>query len=158
MKRILVLVLILGLVGCGGVKEKTRGNEKQKDDNQALYTKGLKLENRNTELGANDRALNLYLKAAQQGYADAAWRIGVLYNNGWGVPKSDQMAITWFTLAAHLGHADVLYYIGNAYLKGRGVPKDAEIAKFWFKRAADAGDDEAAYRLRKLEKKQNEKP
>lgn len=40
-----------------------------------------------------------YRKAALQGYALAQYNLGVLYANGYGVPKDDIRAYMWFTMA-----------------------------------------------------------
>ena len=50
------------------------------------------------------KAAKWYLKAAEQGYAWAQHKLGVMYANGRGVPQNDAEAIKWFRMAADQGH------------------------------------------------------
>jgi TPR repeat protein len=51
------------------------------------------------------KALDLYLKAGEQGYAPAQAELGLMYHNGWGVPVSDAKAAEWLQMAADMGYA-----------------------------------------------------
>ena len=76
-------------------------------------------------------------KAAEQGEGGAQYRLGLKYENGWGVPEDDAEAVKWFRKAAEQGDTDAQYSLGVMYAKGEGVPKnDAEAAK-WFRKAAE---------------------
>lgn len=46
-----------------------------------------------------------YRLAAEQGYADAQFRLGLMYAEGRGVAKDDAEAVRWYQLAAAQGHA-----------------------------------------------------
>jgi len=46
-----------------------------------------------------------YLLAAEQGFANAQYNLGVMYANGEGVPEDDKQAVKWFRLAAEQGNA-----------------------------------------------------
>ena len=43
--------------------------------------------------------------AAEQGDAQAQNNLGMMYFQGWGVPKDDKEAIKWFRVAASQGYA-----------------------------------------------------
>ena len=43
-------------------------------------------------------------EAAEQGDAEAQFNIGVMYDNGRGVPQDDAQAHMWFNLAGARGH------------------------------------------------------
>jgi TPR repeat protein len=43
-------------------------------------------------------------QAAEQGYAEAQYSLGVMYANGEGVPEDDVAAYAWFSVAAASGH------------------------------------------------------
>jgi len=45
-----------------------------------------------------------FRKAADQGFAEAQYRLGDMYARGLGVAKSDAEATRWFKLAAAQGH------------------------------------------------------
>ena len=52
------------------------------------------------------KAVNLYRKAAEQGYALAQFNLGEMYEKGKGVSQSDEQASRWYVKAAIQGHAD----------------------------------------------------
>ncbi len=45
-----------------------------------------------------------YRKAAEQGHADAQFTLGLMYADGRGVPKDEQMAHFWALLASAQGN------------------------------------------------------
>ena len=84
---------------------------------------------------------------ADQGDAYAQNNLGVMYDNGRGVPENDAEAVKWFRKAAAQGDAYAQYNLGVMYLAGRGVPEnDAEAFK-WYRKAADQGDAEAQFNV-----------
>ena len=65
---------------------------------------------------SHKRAAKWYQLAAVQGHAQAQFRLGFLYMNGFGVPQDWQKAVKWSQLAAEQGHAKAitnLELIGN---------------------------------------------
>jgi hypothetical protein len=48
-------------------------------------------------------AVKWYRKAAEQGYADAQFNLGLTYADGEGVPEDDVTAYAWFSVAAASG-------------------------------------------------------
>ena len=92
-------------------------------------------------------ARELLQPLADQGVAQAEATLGVMYDNGQGVPRDDAAAVTWFRKAADQGHPHAEYDLALKYSEGRGVPRDDEAALSWFEKAADHGDPEAMYRL-----------
>eukprot|EP00698_Gefionella_okellyi_P015499 TRINITY_DN4376_c0_g3_i3.p1 TRINITY_DN4376_c0_g3~~TRINITY_DN4376_c0_g3_i3.p1 ORF type:complete len:202 (-),score=38.47 TRINITY_DN4376_c0_g3_i3:195-731(-) len=49
-------------------------------------------------------ALQLYTKSAEQGYAGAQYRLGMIYEKGAGVPEDPQQANHWMQMAADQGY------------------------------------------------------
>ena len=49
------------------------------------------------------KAIEWYKKAAEQGYADAQYNLGIMYENGHGVDQDDSMAMRWYAKAAAQG-------------------------------------------------------
>lgn len=78
---------------------------------------------------------------AEQGDADAKFRLGFAYANGLGVPKDYFIAVRWYRLAAEQGHAEAMLYLGIMYNYGRGVPNDYVKAYVWFNMASNQGED-----------------
>ena len=77
---------------------------------------------------------------AEQGHADAQYNLGVMYDNGRGVPQDYVKAAKWYRLAAEQGHADAQHNLGVMYVHGQGVPQDHVQAYMWFNLAATGGD------------------
>ena len=84
--------------------------------------------------------------AAEQGYADGQYNLGVMYDRGEGVPQDDAEAVRWYRLAAEQGYAEVQFNLGVRYTNGRGVPQDYVVAHMWFNLAGaqSSGDARAA--------------
>ncbi len=92
-------------------------------------------------------ALQLLQPLADQGAARAQAILGIMYDNGQGVPRDDLAAVAWFRKAADQGYAHAEYDLGLKYSEGRGVARDDDSALLWFQKAADHGDPEAMFRL-----------
>jgi TPR repeat protein len=86
-------------------------------------------------------AVTWYRHAAEAGYADAQYNLGVMYRKGQGVPKDYAEAIKWYRRAAEAGDADAQAVLGIAYAIGKGVPQDYIAAHMWLNLAASTGDE-----------------
>lgn len=118
------------------------GDPKAQHDLAAIYTAG--------HGGAPQdyqRAMFWFRKAAEQGIANAAYNLGVLYHQGMGASPDILEAIRWYETAATLGHPEAQYNLGIAYIEGIGVPYNASEAARYFEQAAQTGIMEAAYNL-----------
>ena len=67
--------------------------------------------------------------AAEQGRASAQNNLGVMYENGLGIPQDETEAVRWYRLAADQGLADAQHNLGDMYADGRGVPQDETEAR-----------------------------
>ena len=85
-------------------------------------------------------ALLWYLKAAEQGDAEAQYSLGFRYEHGWNVFEDDREAVMWYSKAAEQGHARAQYRLGSMYANGKGVPEDYREAVLWYRKAAEQGD------------------
>ena len=84
---------------------------------------------------------------AKQGEAYAQHNLGVMYENGEGVPENDAEAVKWYRKAADQGEANAQFNLGVMYDNGDGVPEnDAEAVK-WYRKAADQGYVKAQHNL-----------
>jgi uncharacterized protein len=79
-------------------------------------------------------------KSAEEGDASAQNRLGLLYDEGVGVPQNYRQAKEWFEKAAKQGHVGAQANLGTLYLQGAGAPQSAQMAVFWFSRAAEQRD------------------
>ena len=74
---------------------------------------------------AADDDFDAVKKAAEQGYADAQFSLGVMYANGEGVPEDDIRAYVWISLATAQGVENAK----NAKEILTGIMTRAEIAE-----------------------------
>ena len=84
---------------------------------------------------------------AQKGEAKAQYHLGVLFNDGKGVPQDFVQAAKWYTQAASQGHIKAQLYLGLLYQKGQGVEQDYRQAALYYLKAASGGDTKAQYYL-----------
>jgi TPR repeat protein len=61
----------------------------------------------------NAEAVKWYRKAAEQGYVDAQYNLGLMYEDGDGVAEDDIFAYMWWNLAAAQGHEKAKENKGN---------------------------------------------
>lgn len=85
-------------------------------------------------------SIKLYEAAAAKGHAPAMNALGLLYQNGEGVPANPSKAAEWYRKGAEAKLADAENNLGILYLNGKGVPRDFGEAFKLFERAADQGD------------------
>jgi TPR repeat protein len=81
---------------------------------------------------------------AEAGDASAQYNLGLMYANGIGVARNDQVAAIFYRLAASQGISDAQVILGFMYRDGRGVAKNNSRAYVWFSVAAAQGDAIAA--------------
>ena len=101
----------------------------------ALWFLGHKRANEQ-ELAAQAKALRVL---AEQGNAQAQYRLGFLYRHGQGVPQDNGEAFHWYRKAADQGNAAAEYGVGYMYSKGLSVPQDYTEADRWRRKAAEQG-------------------
>lgn len=92
-------------------------------------------------------ALEYYNKAAQQHFAPALLRLGLLYFSGEGVLQNYKLAMEFFMQAAQLGSTVSEYHLGEIYRQGLGVETDPEAASKWYAKAANKDFPKAVVRL-----------
>ena len=97
--------------------------------------------------GDNATALQELRPLAEQGNAYAQTILGLMYDNGQGVPQDSAEAVRLYRLAAEQGHAKAQTLVGIMYATGQGVPQDYAEAAKWYRLAAEQGDAEAQHSL-----------
>ena len=97
------------------------------EDGQAAYDRG-----------DYPEALLQWRPLAEQGIARAQNNLGVLYENGKGVPQDLNEALKWYRLAAEQNYGGAENNLGLIYALGRGVPRDPIRAYMWFSLAASS--------------------
>jgi TPR repeat protein len=96
-------------------------------------------------------ALGWYLKAAEQGNANAQWNAAAIYaqdhGGTGGVHRDTEQAAHWCRKAATQGFAPAQAMLGAMYAQGNGVPRDIGKAMEMLEKAARQDDVEAQYNL-----------
>ena len=79
---------------------------------------------------------NCMLKGVKLGEADAMFALATLYQDGKGVKKDLQKAVSLYESSAKKGLAAAQFNLGVMYANGTGVIQDFYAAKDWYTKAA----------------------
>lgn len=100
------------------------------------------------------KAMEYAQKAAAQGFGLAFRRVGVGYENGWGVVSNATEATKWYGKfldwakpEAKKGNAHAQFNMGKCCWWGEGVEEDKAEAVKWYRKAAEHGNAEAQVHL-----------
>ena len=88
-------------------------------------------------------AIREWTPLAEAGDEVAQYNLGVMYDNGDGVPQDYKEAVKWYRLAADQGHAEAQANLGTMYEYGNGVLQDNVMAHMWYNIASANGHDKA---------------
>jgi uncharacterized protein len=86
---------------------------------------------------SDQRAFELYNKAAAAGSAVGMANLAGAYVHGTYVKQDFGKALDWYEKSIEAGNEASLQAIGNMYFNGQGVPKDYETAARYFQQAVD---------------------
>lgn len=90
-----------------------------------------------------EEALQNFRPLAGQGHAGAQNSLGLMYDQGQGVPQNYGEAVKWFTKAAEQEVANAQFSLGFMYGQGKGVAQSFIQAHKWFNIAAAHGHKKA---------------
>jgi TPR repeat protein len=96
------------------------------------------------------QAVWCYEQAIKDEHIEALYRLGRMYEHGWGVEKSPDKAAAHFYRAATQGHAESQYLLARAYELGEGARREPSKAKTWYGRAAEQGHVDAMAALQDM--------
>ena len=88
------------------------------------------------EFSKSMRLLNPF---AEQGDAEAQYRVAIMQQNGLGIVKNEVRGREMMQGAAEQGHALAQHGLGFMYLEGECIEQDGEKAIEWFSKAAEQG-------------------
>jgi len=89
------------------------------------------------------KAFIIYKSFANNGSAEAQYKLAQLYKRGDGTPLDLNAYVEWCRRSAVLGNTSAQYDLGYLYTQGKLVPKDVEQAFHWIEKAAIAGQPNA---------------
>lgn len=97
-----------------------------------------------------ESARRIWEALAARGNGEAAFNLGLLHEDGLGVPPDMNKAVAWYEAGAQAGSGKAQYRLGLLYASGGRVPADPGQARRWLSAAAAQGDAEAAKLLARL--------
>ncbi|KAL3312949.1 Protein sel-1 1 [Cichlidogyrus casuarinus] len=85
------------------------------------------------------KALQFFVQAADQGYADAQLQLGIMFLGNLGSQTDFRLALKYLTLASQQGNLLALFHLGMMHAKGMGVLRSCPTAAEFFKNVAERG-------------------
>jgi len=82
-----------------------------------------------------------------RGSAAAAYRLGNIYEKGYGTAKNSAEARRYYAIAAEAGHAKAMHNLAVLYSEGVDGKPDYKTAARWFRMAADRNVRDSQYNL-----------
>lgn len=123
--------------------QKARADAQRSDSAAEIFDEGVRLESQDAA-----RALELFVKAAGLGHAEAAERAAFAYEHGLGTAPHDAAALRFYRQAAEAGRPAAQNHYAVFLATGRGgVTVDDARAVEWYRKAAAQGDSYAQSNL-----------
>ncbi|WP_299421847.1 SEL1-like repeat protein [uncultured Shimia sp.] len=111
----------------------------QAGDPDHVFDYASALETAPEALGDMSQAAQMYARAAEKGHLEAMVSLGVLFQNGTGVPKDLARAKQFYELAVSENHPRAQNNLGLLYVRGEGVTQDYVRAAELFAAASEQG-------------------
>lgn len=92
-------------------------------------------------------ALQAFEALANQGVAEAQYKLGNMYHEGSGVSLDYKKAFKLYMLAAEQSYSEAQFELGVMYYEGQGVPQNYKRMIKWYTLAAKQGVSEAQFDL-----------
>lgn len=99
------------------------------------------------EAGNYPVALKELRPLAEKGHARSQYALGVMAENGFGMPRNLPQAAAWYLKAAKQGNTDAQFNLGAMHEHGIGMPANPAQAARWYRPAAEGGDIDALSNL-----------
>ena len=97
--------------------------------------------------GDTKNAVLLFKKAAEMGQPESQFNLGVFYQQGVEVEKSDSIANYWLMQSAEQGSVNAQFKIAYSFAVGRGCQKDMKKAFYWSVKCAEQNDPECMWNV-----------
>ncbi len=117
----------------------------------SLYNRGNAYELQGNYL----EALAVYRRGAELGHTLSKFKMGVFYDNGWGVEKDEKLAVNWYFEASDQGEPLSHFNLGCYHLHGKGRVIVESVQEFEFRmiKSAELGFINAVFKLAEYYKK-----
>jgi localization factor PodJL len=98
------------------------------------------------------KAVDTLKMVANQGYAPAQYKLGLIYKGDEGklAPVDKAQARTWIKRAAEGGVPNAMFMLGSMYYNGEGGEQDRSTAAMWFRKSAERGVVDGQFNLGSL--------
>ena len=141
-----LVIAFAAISGCTQVQTNKVGNspmhgETKQDDVNAEMLRGLQY-----SIGPSkdySQAFAWFLKAANQGNADAEYSVAQSYDAGRGVKKNATEALVWYRKAAEHGLPIARAHLRSMFVTGRLIPVDDDQGGTWWRGFAQQAADES---------------
>lgn len=143
------IMILVNLKAWDGPMPNTKNFKKMQKSNQGIKQAGEDYFKAQDDLAAAAKADNyqtawaLYQPEADKGVAGAQYNVGMMYDQGMGVPKSAVKAAIWYGKAAKQGISIAQYRLGLLYAGRHGVSQSHVQSFKWQHMAAEQGHAEA---------------
>ncbi|WHN65509.1 tetratricopeptide repeat protein [Cysteiniphilum sp. QT6929] len=110
---------------------------------KAAYDKGVEYSKQISKSGGNniDKAVDYIQYSAATGYAEAQFKLGLMYFQGLGVQSNPAVGFYWIEKAAKNDYAEAQIYLAYMYKKGIGVSTNLFKSNYWLRQARANGID-----------------
>lgn len=89
--------------------------------------------------GDFDTAAREFKILAVKGEKESQYLLGLLYEEGQGLPMDDVEAAFWYARAADQGYVDAYFALGQLFVHRKGERQDRMAAHHWFSLAKEYG-------------------
>lgn len=89
--------------------------------------------------GDFDTAAREFKILAAKGERESQYLLGLLYEEGQGLPKDDVEASYWYARSADQGYVDAYFALGQLFVHRKGDFQDRMAAHHWFSLAREYG-------------------
>ena len=97
-------------------------------------------------------------RLAEQGNAEAQYKLGLMYDMGKDVDQDYQKAFEWYEKSANQGFASSQSKLGSMYRYGKEVEVNHAKANEWYWKAFEQENEEAHYQLGTIYISNKDKP
>ncbi|WP_116963314.1 tetratricopeptide repeat protein [Fastidiosibacter lacustris] len=106
------------------------------------YNKGIEYSQQSNVDNYNiDKAVDYIQYSAATGYAEAQFKLGLMYFQGLGVQSNPAVGFYWIEKAAKNDYPHAQIYLAYMYKKGIGVSANLFKSNYWLRQARENGID-----------------
>ncbi len=105
------------------------------------FIKGVQFSQNGSQGSNMTKAVNYIQYSAATGYAEAQFKLGLMYFQGVGVQANSAVGFYWIQKAARNDYPEAQIYLAYMYKKGIGVPVDMFQSNYWLRQAKRNGID-----------------